>query len=104
MKTLGPEDVQFRKLVESLDGRQESVAEALGVSRLAITHRLLSEKHFKWWSDFKAQRARKRHQLRAQRHYARRKQRVAEAEALLHGGKAAEAVLLRAMMEELTGD
>lgn len=100
MKTLKPEDLQFRKLVESFDGRQESVAEVMGVTRLAITHRLLSEKHHAWWMDFKAKRARKRRQERARRHYARRKQRVAEAEALLHTPNT-DAILLRALMEEL---
>ena len=100
MKTLKPEDLQFRKLVESFDGRQESVAEAMGVTRLAITHRLLSEKHHMWWMDFKAKRARKRRRERARRHYARRKQRVAEAEALLHTPNP-DAILLRALMESL---
>jgi hypothetical protein len=101
MKTLGPEDVKFRKLVESLDGHQPSIAEVLGICREAVTHRLMTEKHSAWWIAFKTARSRRRHRAMSQRRYAKQKARQAEVEALLHGGKAADAILLRALMEEL---
>ena len=57
---LKDEDLEFRRLVEELDGHQELVASCLGVSRSAISHRLNTEKHGAWWKAFKTARSRKR--------------------------------------------
>ena len=100
-KNLSPEDVQFRKLVESLDGHQRSIGEALGIDQRSVTKRLLTEKHAVWWMQFKASRAKRRRRERRHRGYENQKRRTAEAEAALHNGKAADAILLRALMEGL---
>lgn len=100
-KPLKPEDEAFRKLVLSLDGHQQSVAEALGVTRQAVVKRLYSEKHSAWWCDYKARRAKERTRARRARWYQRRKQALADAQRVLEGSSEAERLLLKAILDEL---
>ena len=101
MKELGPEDQAFRKLVSSLDGHQNDIAEALGITRVAVARRLAAEKHHAWWMDFKSKRARKRRQRRNHRAYERKKRKFKEANTLLAGTAEAERLLLKAILDEL---
>ena len=100
MKVLKPEDEQFRRLVVTLDGRQQDIAEALGITRLSVTRRLLSEKHCRWWCAFKEARSRRRRRARDRKHYARAKQRKVESETV-KDTRPLETEALRLLLETL---
>lgn len=78
-KHLTDADHRFRELVESFDGHQPSVAQALGVTIQNVSARLRTEKHGAWWRSFKKRRSKRRAAERQRRYRERAGRRVAEA-------------------------
>ena len=60
---LTPEDREFRRLVEGLEGHQELIASCLGRERSTISRKLNSKKHGSWWRAYKKRRSKDRKRL-----------------------------------------
>jgi hypothetical protein len=64
---LREEDHELRRLVTELEGDLEKVAQAFGLSRTAISHRLNTERHGDWWRSYKKRRKKRRAAARQRR-------------------------------------